>query len=139
GETPTLAARLQALAEPNAIVIAESTRRQIGARFEITDLGLQSLKGFAEPQRAWRALSENRALGRFETLRSGAIPLIGRDEEMELLLRAWEQAKGGSGRVVLISGEPGVGKSRLTEALAERIAAEPHIRLRYFCSPHYQD
>jgi predicted ATPase/class 3 adenylate cyclase len=139
GETPNLAARLQALAEPNAIVIAETTRRQIGGLFELHDLGPQSLKGFAAQQRAWRVLSENRALGRFEALRSGATPLIGRDEETELLLRRWAQAKTGRGRVALISGEPGVGKSRLAEVLAERIATEPHIRLRYFCSPHHRD
>ena len=78
-------------------------------------------------------------MGQFEALRSGATPLVGRDEEMELLLRRWAQAKAGNGRVVLISAEPGVGKSRLAEALAERIVAEPHIRLRYFCSPHHQD
>ncbi len=92
------------------------------------------------PQRAWRALSENRALGRFEALRSRATPLFGRDEELDLLLRRWVQAKAGSGgRAVLISAEPGVGKSRLADALADRIGAEPHIRLRYFCSPHHQD
>ncbi len=139
GETPNLAARLQALAEPNAIVIAESTRGQIGGVFELSDLGAQSLKGFAEPQRAWRVLAENRALGRFEALRSGATPLVGREQELDQLLRRWEQARADRGRVVLISGEPGVGKSRLAEALAERIAAEPHVRLRYFCSPHQQD
>jgi class 3 adenylate cyclase/tetratricopeptide (TPR) repeat protein len=139
GETPHLAARLQALAEPNAIVIAESTRRQIGARFEVLELGPQALKGFAEPQRAWQVLAENRTLGQFEALRSDATPLVGRSEEMDLLLRHWAQAKVGNGRVVLISAEPGVGKSRLAEALAERIGAEPHARLRYFCSPHHQD
>jgi tetratricopeptide (TPR) repeat protein len=89
--------------------------------------------------RAWHVVSENRTLGQFEALRSGATTLVGRDEEMELLLRRWGQAKAGKGRVVLISAEPGVGKSRLAEALAERIATEPHIRLRYFCSPHHQD
>ena len=89
---------------------------------------------------AWRVLSENRvARDRFEALRRGATPLVGREEEMDLLLRRWSQAKAGSGRVVLISAEPGIGKSRLAEALAERIAGEPHIRLRYFCSPHHQD
>lgn len=139
GETPNLAARLQALAEPNSIVIADSTRRQTGAMFKVRDLGVHSLKGFAEPQLAWCVLSENRVLGRFEALRSGATPLVGRDEELELLLRRWAQAKAGSGRVVLISGEPGVGKSRVVETLVERIASEPHIRLRYFCSPHRQD
>src|SRR5215472_15735748 len=136
GETPNLAARLQALAERNAIVIAESTRRQIGALFELADLRPQALKGFAEPQRAWRALSENRALGRFEALRPQATPLVGRDEELDLLARRWRQARDGEGRVVLISGEPGIGKSRLTAALAENIAGDPHTRLRYFASPH---
>ena len=139
GETPNLAARLQALAEPNTVVIAESTCRQIGARFETEALGLQSLKGFANPQRVWRVLSENRALSRFEALRSGEVPLVGRDEELDQLLRRWEQAKAGAGQVVLISAEPGMGKSRLTEALWEKIAAEPHVRLRYFCSAHHQD
>jgi predicted ATPase/class 3 adenylate cyclase len=139
GETPNLAARLQASAEPNAIVIAESTRRLIGALFELADLGPQSLKGFAEPQRAWRVLAENRALGRFEALRSGATPLVGREEELELLLRRWTQAKTGNGRVVLITGEAGIGKSRLTAALIERVAGEPHTRLRYFCSPQHTD
>lgn len=139
GETPNLAARLQSLAEPNTILIAESTRRQIGALFEMVDLGLQPLKGFAERQRAWRVSAENRALGRYEALRSGATPLIGRDEELDLLQRRWAQAKAGSGGVALISGEPGVGKSRLTEALAHSISRERHIRLRYFCSAHHQD
>jgi class 3 adenylate cyclase len=139
GETPNLAARLQALAEPNAVVIAESTRRQIGARFELADLGPQSLKGFAEPQRCWRVVSENRALGRFEALRSGASPLVGREEEIELLLRLWTRAKRGEGQVMLLAGEAGIGKSRLTAALMERVAGEPHTRLRYFCSPQHTD
>lgn len=139
GETPNLAARLQALAEPDAIVIAESTLRQIGTRFDVADLGAHWLKGFAEPQHAWRVLAENRALGRFEALRSSTTPLVGRDEELDVLLRRWARAKTGGGRVVLLSAEPGIGKSRLAEALAERIAGEPHIVLRYFCSPHHQD
>jgi class 3 adenylate cyclase len=99
GKSPNLAARLQAVAAPDAIVIAESTRRLIGALFELADLGLQSLKGLAEPQRAWRVLAENRALGRFEALRSGATPLVGREEEIELLLRRWTRAKRGEGQV----------------------------------------
>ena len=139
GETPNLAARLQALAEPETLVIAESTRRQIGALFEVEDLGPQPLAGFAEPQRAWRVLGESGEVSRFEALRSGAAPMVGRDEELELLLRRWEQAKAGEGRVVLVSGEPGLGKSRLTAAIAERVEAEPHTRLRWFCSPHHQD
>jgi class 3 adenylate cyclase/predicted ATPase len=139
GETPNLAARLQALAEPDAIVVAESTRRLIGGLFELADLGPQLLRGFAEPQRAWRALSENRTLGRFEALRSGATPLVGREEEIELLSRRWTRAKRGEGHAVLLAGEAGIGKSRLTAALMERVTGEPHTRLRYFCSPQHTD
>jgi class 3 adenylate cyclase len=139
GETPNLAARLQALAMPNTLVIGEATRRQIGGLFDLADLGPQALAGFAEPQPAWRVIGESGMLSRFEALRSGETPLVGRDEELELLLRRWQQAKSGEGRVVLISGEPGIGKSRLTAALSEHIGSEPHARLRYFCSPHHQD
>jgi class 3 adenylate cyclase/tetratricopeptide (TPR) repeat protein len=139
GETPNLAARLQALARPNTLVIAEATRRQIGELFDLEDLGPQQLAGFAEPQRAWRVMGESGEMSRFEALRSGETPLVGRDEEIELLRRRWEQAKSGEGRVVLISGEPGIGKSRLTAALSAHIQTEPHTRLRYFCSPHHQD
>jgi class 3 adenylate cyclase len=139
GETPNLAARLQALAVPNSLVIAEATRRQIGGLFDLEDLGPRQLAGFAEPQRAWRVLGESGAVSRFEALRSGETPLVGREEEVELLTRRWQQAKSGEGRVVLISGEPGIGKSRLTAALSEHIGTEPHTRLRYFCSPHHQD
>ena len=139
GETPNLAARLQSLAGPDQVVIDAATRRQIGGLFECRDLGAIELKGLPAAVPAWQVLFENRTLGQFEALRSGATPLVGRDEEMELLLRRWAQAKAGKGRVVLVSAEPGVGKSRLAEALAERIAAEPHVRLRYFCSPHHQD
>ena len=125
GETPNLAARLQALAAPNTLVIAEATRRQIGGLFDLEDLGPQALAGFAEPQRAWRVLGESGEVSRFEALRSGETPLVGREEEVELLVRRWQQAKSGEGRVVLISGEPGIGKSRLTAALSERIESEP--------------
>src|SRR5690349_13074812 len=103
-----------------------------------TDLR-SAVKGLPAPVLAWQVMSENRALGQFEALRSGLTPLVGREEEIELLLRRWGQAKAGRGKVVLISAEPGVGKSRLAEVLAKRIAAEPHVRLRYFCSPHHQD
>jgi class 3 adenylate cyclase len=139
GETPNLAARLQALAQPGTLVIAESTRRQIGALFEIEDLGPQPLAGFAEPQRAWRIVGESGVVSRFEALRSEATPLVGRDEELDLLSRRWQQAKAGEGRVVLVSGEPGIGKSRVVAALSQRIQGDPHIRLRYFCSPYHQD
>jgi tetratricopeptide (TPR) repeat protein len=139
GETPNLAARLQALAQPGTLVIGESTRRQIGGLFEIEDLGPQPLAGFAEPQHAWRVVGESGVVSRFEALRSQAAPLVGRDEELDLLLRRWRQVKVGEGRVVLVSGEPGIGKSRLGAALSEGLRSEPHIRLRYFCSPYHQD
>src|SRR4051812_7830469 len=124
GETPNVAARLQSLAGPGQVVIDAATKRQIGGLFECQDLGTIALKGLPEPVPAWQVLAENRTLGQFEALRSDLTPLVGRDEEIELLLRRWTQAKGGSGKVVLISAEPGVGKSRLAEALAERIAPE---------------
>jgi class 3 adenylate cyclase/predicted ATPase len=139
GETPNLAARLQALAAPNTLVIGEATRRQVGGLFDLAELGPQALTGFAEPQPTWRVIGESGMLSRFEALRSGETPLVGRDEEVELLIRRWQQAKSGEGRVVLISGEPGIGKSRLTAALSEQIGSEPHTRLRYFCSPYHQD
>jgi hypothetical protein len=139
GETPNLAARLQALAAPGALVIAADTRQQIGELFDLEDLGPKQLAGFGELQFAWRVLRESPEVGRFAALRSGRSPLVGRDEEVELLMRRWKQAKSGEGRVVLISGEPGIGKSRLTVALSECIGNEPHTRLRHFCSPHYQD
>jgi predicted ATPase/class 3 adenylate cyclase len=139
GDTPNLAARLQALAEPGAIVIGEKTRRQIGTLFELVDLGPQQLKGFGDAQRPWRVVGENRVLGRFAALRTSATPLVGRDEELELLLRRWAQAKVEGERVVALSAEAGLGKSRLADALCERIADEPHVRLQYYCSSHHQD
>jgi class 3 adenylate cyclase len=139
GETPNLAARLQSLATPNTLVIADNTHSEIGSLFEVEDLGLRELAGFAAPQRAWRVLAESGTASRFEALRSEATPLVGRDEEMQLLLRRWQQAKSGEGRVVLLSGEPGIGKSRLTASVAEHISDELHTRLRWFCSPHHQD
>src|SRR5215472_10065356 len=139
GETPNLAARLQAIATPNRVVIADSTRRQLGGLFEVEDLGPRALHGFAEAPRAWQVIGESGVLSRFEALRTEATPLVGRDEELDLLSRRWHQAKANEGRAVLLSGEPGIGKSRLTAVLAQSIAREPHTRLRYFCSPHHQD
>jgi class 3 adenylate cyclase/tetratricopeptide (TPR) repeat protein len=140
GETPNLAARLQALAEPGAVVIAAGTRRLVGDLFEYRDLGAIELKGITTPVPAFQVLCPSAVESRFEALRGSALSrLIGRDEEIELLLRRWERAKAGDGQVALISGEPGIGKSRLSVALAERLHAEPHLRLRYFCSPYHQD
>jgi class 3 adenylate cyclase len=139
GETPNLAARLQALATPGHLVIAASTRQQIGELFELEDLGFQQLAGFADPQTAWLVLRASAKVSRFEALHSETLELVGRDEELEVLMRRWEHAKRGEGRVVLISGEPGIGKSRLTAALSEQIGIGPHERWRFFCSPHHQD
>ena len=140
GETPNLAARLQGIAEPNTVVIAESTRRLLGNLFELEDLGAKDLKGIAEPVRTWAALRASSVESRFEALHAtGLTALVGREEELELLLRRWSKAKTGEGQVVLLSGEAGIGKSRLTAALLERLAGEPHTRLRYFCSPQHTD
>ena len=140
GETPNLAARLQGIAEPNTVVIAESTRKLLGNLFELQDLGAKDLKGIGEPVRAWAALRPASVESRFEALHaSGLTALVGREEELELLLRRWSKAKTGEGQVVLLSGEAGIGKSRLTAALLERLASEPHTRLRYFCSPQHTD
>jgi len=140
GETPNLAARLQTLAEPDTVVIAAGTRRLIGDLFEYRDLGTVDVKGFAAPGPASQVLRPSVVASRFEALRGSTLtPLVGRDEEIDLLLQRWARAKGGDGQVVLISGEPGIGKSRITAALEERLYAEPHLRLRYFCSPYHQD
>jgi class 3 adenylate cyclase/predicted ATPase len=140
GETPNLAARLQGIAEPNMVVIAEGTRKLLGNLFELEDLGARDLKGIAGPVRAWAALRASSVESRFEALHAtGLTALVGREEELELLLRRWARAKTGEGQVVLLSGEAGIGKSRLTAALLERLADEPHTRLRYFCSPQHTD
>jgi class 3 adenylate cyclase/predicted ATPase len=140
GETPNLAARLQCVAEPNSVVVAEGTRKLVGSLFELEDLGPQELKGISGPVRAWAALRPASVEGRFEAMHaSGLTDLVGREEELDLLLRRWSKAKSGEGQVVLLSGEAGIGKSRLTAALLERLASEPHTRLRYFCSPQHTD
>ena len=140
GETPNLAARLQGVAEPNGVVVAESTRKLVGNLFELRDLGAQDLKGVAGPVRAWAALRPASVESRFEAFHAtGLTELVGRDEELDLLLRRWSRAKSGEGQAVLLCGEPGIGKSRLTAALLERLATEPHTRLRYFCSQQHTD
>ena len=140
GETPNLAARLQGIAEPNSVVIAESTRKLVGNLFELQDLGAQDLKGISGRVQSWGALRPSSVESRFDALHASPLTeLVGREEELELLRRRWSKAKTGEGQLVLLSGEPGIGKSRLTAALLERLAAEPHTRLRYFCSPQHTD
>ena len=139
GETPNLAARLQSAAAPNTVIIAASTRRLAGDHFDYDAIAPTDLKGFQEPISAFRVLRERTVASRFEALRAASrTPLIGRLEEMELLLRRWQQIKGGEGRVVLLAGEPGIGKSRLTAALEDGLREEAHVCLRYFCQPHHQ-
>jgi len=118
-------------------VIAPSTRRLTGGHFDYRELGGVALKGFDEPVSAWQVLAERAVESRFEAQHEiGLTPLIGREEELELLRRRWRQAEEGDGRVLLLLGEAGIGKSRLTRALLDGLAGEPHLRLRYFCSPH---
>ena len=137
GKPLNLAARLQAIAEPGTVVIAESTRRLVGELFALEDLGRHALKGFSAPVQAWRVTGEGAAESRFEALRGASLtPLVGRQQELTLLLDRWEQAKEGEGQVVLLAGEPGIGKSRLVQALRDRLAGEPHVHLGYYCSPH---
>jgi class 3 adenylate cyclase/predicted ATPase len=140
GETPNLAARLQSLAAPNTVVISEGTRKLLGSLFELQDLGPRNLKGIADPARVWAALRASSVESRFEALHTtGLTALVGRENELETLLRCWSKAISGEGQVVLLSGEAGIGKSRLTAALLESLAATPHTRLRYFCSPQHTD
>ena len=138
GETPNVAARLLALAEPGTIVVAASTRRLLGDLFRLRDLGRHEVKGIAEPVAAWVAEGVSDSESRFEAVRAtGLTDLIGREDELYFLLERQRLAWKGEGQVVLISGEPGIGKSRLVAALAERIAGELHTRLRYQCSPYH--
>ncbi len=140
GDTPNLAARLQGIAESDSVVIADGTRKLLGDLFELSDLGPQNLKGVAGPTRAYAALRESSQESRFDALHAGGLTaLVGREEEIELLLRRWAKARAGEGAVVLLSGEAGVGKSRLTAAFLERLSGQPHTRLRYFCSPQQTD
>ena len=140
GETPNLAARLQDIAPANAVLVAESTRRLVGDLFEYRDLGAVTLKGLSEPTRASQVLNESIVENRFEALRSATLsPLVGRDEEVQLLLRRWARAKDGEGQIALLSGEAGIGKSRIVAALQERLEPDRPFKLRYFCSPHRRD
>lgn len=140
GETPNLAARLQSLADPNTVLICPTTRRLVGELFDCRDLEPMRLKGFAADVRVSRVIGESALSGRFEALRAASLtPLVGREEQLDLLSRRWERARSGAGQVVLISAEPGLGKSRLAVALHDRLRDQPYISLQYFCSPHHTD
>jgi class 3 adenylate cyclase/predicted ATPase len=140
GDTPNLAARLQSIGAPDSVTIAEGTRRLIGDLFELVDLGPIDLRGLAEPARVFSAVRESSQESRFEALHAGQLTeLVGREEEIQRLLLRWASARDGEGQVALISGEAGIGKSRLTAALLERLAGEPFTRLRFFCSPQHTD
>ena len=140
GETPNLAARLQALAQPNEVVLDQRTRLLVGNLFECQDLGPVQVKGIAERVQTWRALWPSAVKSRFEAFHATTqIPLVGREEEIELLLRRWARAKAGNGQVVLLAGESGIGKSRIATALQEMLEDEPHATLLWFCSPYRQD
>jgi class 3 adenylate cyclase/predicted ATPase len=139
GETPNLAARLQSLAEPNTVLIDENTRRLLGNLFEYRDIGAVEARGFSGTVSVWEVLRPSTVASRFEALRASLTPLIGRGEEIEFLLRRWRRARRGEGQVVLLSGEPGIGKSRIAAALAERLHDDPHYHLRYFCSQYHQN
>src|SRR6202167_4251025 len=138
---PRASPRVSRLSPSLAVVIAESTRKLLGNLFELEELGrTKDLKGIASPVRAWAVLRPSSAVSRFEALHgTGLTALVGREEELEILLRRWSRARTGEGQVVLLSGEAGIGKSRLTAALLEAIASEPHARLRNFCSPQHTD
>jgi class 3 adenylate cyclase len=138
GEAPNLAGRLQGIAEPNMIVIGEATHTLAGGMFETTNLGAQNLKGFSDPVAAWAVLKARATESRFQATRGKHLTdLIGREEELGTLQRRWQRAREGEGQLVLISGEPGIGKSRLSQALQDAILDEPHTRLRYQCSPYH--
>jgi class 3 adenylate cyclase/tetratricopeptide (TPR) repeat protein len=137
GETPNRAARLQALSEPGGIVIDAATRKLLGRMFNLAEREPASLKGFETPVASWNVLGAGTIDSRFEALRSAETPLIGREEELQLLVRRWQQAKAGRGRLVMIAGEPGLGKSRLVSAFEDRVKSGRPIELRYFCSPQH--
>src|SRR5262249_47465910 len=139
GDTPNMAARLQAIAAPDTVVVSASTLRLVQGFFSAEDRGTHRLKGLATPVPVYRVLSESGALSRLDAaVAHGLTPLVGRELEVTLLLERWAQVKEGIGQVVVLSGEPGIGKSRLVEVLKDRVAEEPHMRLECRCSPYHQ-
>ncbi len=140
GETPNIAARLEGLAAANQVVISVDTRRLVGGAFDLEDCGAHAMKGVARPMQVYGIRGERAVASRFDAAAvAGLTPLVGREEEVGLVMRRWEQAREGEGQVVLLCGEPGIGKSRLTQTVRERVAQEPHIRVRYQCSPYYSN
>lgn len=139
GETPNLAARLQALAGPDCILVSESTQRLLGGLFELTHTGEHELKGFARPVPAWRVCGEASVESRFAAIRAGRLPLIGRAHEVGLMRERWHLAQQGEGQILTVTGEAGIGKSRLIEALQQELAAEAHARINLQCSPYHSD
>src|SRR5207247_8549614 len=141
GETPNLAARLQGLAAPNTLVISGATLQLLRGFFTCQSSGPPLLKGFAEPLEVYQVLSESTARSRLDVAAStGLTPLVGREQEVSLLLERWAQAKDGLGQVVLLSGEAGIGKSRLVQVLKAHVATEPPAWLTPCqCSPYYQN
>jgi class 3 adenylate cyclase len=139
GETPNLAARLQALAGANCIIVSESTQKLLGGLFELTHTGEHELKGFGRPVPAWRVCGEASVESRFAAIRARHLPLIGRAHEMGLMRERWHLARQGEGQIVTVIGEAGIGKSRMIEALQEDLAAEPHFRINLQCTPYHGD
>ena len=139
GETPNLAARLQALAAPDTILISETTQNLLGGLFQLEPAGEHELKGFARPVPVWRVLGEAGVVSRFAAIRSGSTPLVGRAHEMGLMFDRWRLASQGEGQIVTLIGEAGIGKSRALEALQEAIGREPHGLIYLQCSPYHTD
>ncbi|SFM75386.1 Tetratricopeptide repeat-containing protein [Nitrosomonas nitrosa] len=140
GETPNLAARLQALAKPDQLIIDLATKRLVGNEFEFLDLGASLLKGFDTPIQAWQILSIRPPASRFESYRSSQLAkFVGREQELSLLLGRWREAVGGEGQVVLLSGEAGIGKSRIARSLRDRLANERYQSIQFQCSPYHSN